>query len=113
MNQMKDKQLHPKCQEFCNILSSLLKKKGSRNNFDSYRGIYRFTIFRGILDKPVYNDEYSNIDKNLTDANVGARKRRNLLYDIFVLNIHILNSNYSFGKNCLLCFIVYYIMDFT
>ena len=85
MNKIKDEQIYPKCLELCNI-SSIWKKKGSRNSFDSYRGIFRVTIFRSILEKLIYNDEYINIDKNLTDANVGARKKRNIRDNIFVLN---------------------------
>ena len=50
------------------------KKKGKQNEYDCYRGIFRVNIFRGILDRLIYNDEYSNIDSNLSDSNVGARK---------------------------------------
>ena len=34
-----------------------------RNSFESYRGIFFVNIFRSILDKLIYNDEYENIDK--------------------------------------------------
>ena len=61
-------------------------KKGNRNNFHFYRGIFRVTIFRSILDRLIYNDEISNIDSNLTDSNVGCRKQRNIRDNIFVLN---------------------------
>ena len=69
----------------CDI-SSIYKRKGSRNSFNSYRGIFRVTIFRSILDRLIYNDEYGNIDSNLTDSNVGARRDRNIRDNIFVLN---------------------------
>ena len=46
---------------------------------------------RAILDKLIYNDEYQNIDDNLTDSNVGARKQRNIRDNFFVINA-ILNS---------------------
>ena len=90
MNKIKDEQRYPKCLELCNI-SSIWKQKGSRNSFNSYRGIFRVTIFRSILDRLIYNDEYNNIDRNLTDSNVGARKSRNIRDNIFVLNA-ILNA---------------------
>ena len=90
MNKIKAEQLYPECLEPCDI-SSIWKRKGSINDFDSYRGIFRVTIFRSILDRLIYNDEYSNIDSNLTDSNVGARKNRNIRDNIFVLNA-ILNS---------------------
>ena len=38
------------------------------------------------MERLLYNDEYSNIDSNLTDANVGARQKRNIRDNIFVLN---------------------------
>ena len=90
MNKIKDEQKYPQCLELCNI-SSIWKRKGPRNSFESYRGIFRVTIFRSILDRLIYNDEYHNIDSNLTDSNVGARKKRNIRDNIFVLNA-ILNS---------------------
>ena len=90
MNKIKDDQIYPECLQLCNI-SSIWKRKGPRNNFDSYRGIFRVTIFRNILDRLIYNDEYSKLDENLTDCNVGARKERNIRDNIFVINA-IMNS---------------------
>ena len=99
MNKIKDEQCYPKCLELCNI-SSIWKKKKSRNDFESYRGIFRVTIFRSILDRLIYNDEIQNIDKNLTDCNVGARKHRNIRDNIFVMNA-ILNSYQKEHKEAL------------
>ena len=90
MNRIKLEQIFPECLELCNI-SSIWKRKGPRNEFDSYRGIFRVTIFRTILDRLIYNDEYKNIDMNLTDCNVGARQERNIRDNIFVINA-IMNS---------------------
>ena len=85
MNRIKDEQIYPKCLELCNI-SSIWKLKGPKNSFSSYRGIFRVSIFRAILDRLIYNDEYENIDSSLTDSKVGARKMRNIRDNIFVLN---------------------------
>ena len=90
MNRIKLEQIFPDILELCNI-SSLWKRKGPRNNFESYRGIFGVTIFRSILDRLIYNDEYETIDMNLTDCNVGARKERNIRDNIFVMNA-IMNS---------------------
>ena len=90
MNKIKEKQIYPRCLEQCNI-SSIWKRKGSRNDFEFYRGIFRVTVFRSILDRLIYNDEISNLDSNLTDSNVGARKQRNIRDNIFTMNA-ILNS---------------------
>ena len=70
--------------EFCNI-SSIYKSKGKRSEINLYRGIFRITDFRHILDKLIYEDEYHAIDKGLTDFNIGARKGRNIRDNLFVL----------------------------
>ena len=85
MNQIKTTQTIPEVLKQCNI-SSLYKNKGSRKDVSNYRGIFRVTILRSILDKLIYNDEYPGIDKQLTDSNVGARKGRNIRDNIFVIN---------------------------
>ena len=85
MNKIKETQVFPEALEMCNI-SSIWKLKQSRNNFENYRGIFRVNIFRSILDKLIYNDEYSTVEASLTDSNVGARKGRNIRDNIFVIN---------------------------
>ena len=82
MNLIKMKLQYPKPLEPCNI-TSIFKGKGSSKDLDSYRGIFRVTVFRSILDRLLYNDCYGLIDSNLTDANVGARKGRNVRDNIF------------------------------
>ena len=85
MNQIKTTQSIPDILKYCNI-TSLYKNKGSKKDFSNYRGIFRVTILRSILDKLIYNDEYPGIDDNLTDSNVGARRGRNIRDNIFVIN---------------------------
>ena len=68
MNMIKYDQIFPTILEDCNI-SSIFKNKGSRNDFNSYRGIFRVPIFRSILDRLIHNDEYDVIDANLSDNN--------------------------------------------
>ena len=58
---------------------------------DNERGVFRIVIVRYILDKLIYNDVYSIVDDNLTDSNVGSRKKRNIRDNLFVLN-GIINS---------------------
>ena len=84
-NEIKKQQVFPQALGLCNI-TSLYKNKGSRRDYNNYRGIFRVTTLRNILDKLIYNDESQNIDDNLTDSNVGARKNRNIRDNIFVLN---------------------------
>ena len=90
MNKIKQNQEYQKCLELCNI-PSIFKRKGSINDFSQFRGIFRVLVFRSILERLIYNDEYYTIDENLTDANVGARKQRNIRDNLFVVNA-IMNS---------------------
>ena len=60
------------------------------------RGIFIVTVFRSILMRLIYNDKYDIIDSNMSDSNVGARKKKNIRNHIFVINsiIHdVLSSN--------------------
>jgi len=90
MNQIKQQQKIPSSLKYCNI-TSIYKNKGSKKDFENYRGIFRVVTLRNILDKLIYNDEYPTIDANLTDSNVGARQKRNIRDNIFVINA-ILNE---------------------
>ena len=84
-NNIKNQQVFPESLSQCNI-TSLYKNKGSKKDFGNYRGIFRVTVIRSILDKLIYNDEYDNIDEHLTDSNVGVRRNRNIRDNIFVMN---------------------------
>ena len=83
-------------------ISSIWKRKGSRNSFKFYRGVFRVCVFRNVLDRLIYNDEYHNIDSSLTDCNVGSRKLRNIRDHIFVMNA-ILNSVINGNEEALDC----------
>ena len=87
MNRIKDTGEFPEALRTCNITS--IFKKGARNSFDNYRGIFRVTIIRSIIDRLVYNDIYPVVDSNLTDSNVGSRKGRNVRDNLFVLHATI------------------------
>ena len=71
MNKIKENpQDYPSSMDLCNV-TSINKNKGNRSSFDSHRGVFRTTILRNILDRLVYNDEYSCVDENMTDCNIG------------------------------------------
>ena len=38
------------------------------------------------MDRLIYIDEYGGVDENLTDCNVGCRKKRNIRDNLFVMN---------------------------
>ena len=73
MNHMKSNHELPEVLQVCNI-TSLYKHKGSHKVFYNYRGVFRVTVLRSVLDCLIYNDSYSTIDEHLTDGNVGAQK---------------------------------------
>ena len=53
MNQIKQQQQVPGPLKYCNI-TSIYKNKGSRKDFENYRGIFRVVTLRNILDKLIY-----------------------------------------------------------
>ena len=84
MNMIKKRLEFPDLLQQCNI-TSIYKQKGSHKDFNNYRGVFRVTVLRSILDRLTYNDSYYTIDENLTDGNVGARKHRNIRDNIFIV----------------------------
>ena len=99
INNIKKQQNFPKCLEPCKI-TSLFKNKGQKQDLNNHRGVFRVTVFRNILDKLIFVDEYENLDKKLTDSNVGGRKRRNIRDNIFVMNAILNSIRKGDGKAC-------------
>ena len=71
--------------QFANIVS-IYKGRGEKMDLDNDRGIFIINLFRSIIMKMVYKDKYPQVDKNMSDSNVGARKDKNIRNHIFVLN---------------------------
>ena len=72
-------------------ITTIFKNKGSRFDMDNDRGIFILTVLKKILDKLVYNDNYNDIDINMSDSNIGARKDRNIKNHLFMI-YGIINS---------------------
>ena len=100
MNRIKSEQTIPNQFQKCNISSIFKKGKIGRNNFDNYRGVFRTTIFRSILDRLIFNDYYGKIDDFITDCNVGGRKERNIRDNLFVLNAITNHVKKGGGEAC-------------
>ena len=49
MNRIKDGHIYPDPMTICNV-TNLNKNNGSKKYFDSFRGIFRTSVFRNILD---------------------------------------------------------------
>ena len=84
-NKIKETYEIPEILKYANI-TSIYKGKGAKNDIQNERGIFSINIFRSILLKIIYNDEYENVDKNMFDSNVGGRKRKNIRNHLFILN---------------------------
>ena len=81
-------------------ISTIYKNKASRMEMKNDRGIFILSVFRKILDKLLYLDKYPDIDKNMSDSNIGARKERNIKNHLFVVYgiiISVLND----GTSCI------------
>ena len=72
-------------------ISTIYKNKGSRLDMNNDRGIFLITIFKKVLEKLIYNDKFDNIDQNMSNSNIGARKGRNVKDHLFIV-YGIINS---------------------
>ena len=90
-NQVKSQLIIP---EFLTLtdITSIWKLKGEKSNLENDRGIFGVSKIRAIIEKLVYEDIYKEIDENMSDSNVGARKKRNIRDNLFVLNATIYDA---------------------
>ena len=84
MNNLKKKKLIPKVMNVANITT--VPKSGSRLLLKNERGIFRVSVIRSILMRLIYNMKYSIVDKNMSDCQMGARKRKGCKNNIFIIN---------------------------
>ena len=84
MNKMKAEIKIPDCLKTANI--TILHKKNSKLDLNNWRGIFVTSVVRGILMKLVYERTYETINRNMSDAQIGARKRKSVRNHLFVLN---------------------------
>ena len=96
LNLVKIKQTYPQILQSSNI-TSFYKNKGDRSDLDNDRGVFNVVKVRSILDKLIYNDNYSTIDKSMSCSNIGARKNRNIRDHLFVINA-VMNDSFKNKK---------------
>ena len=89
-NSIKSEQRLPNFLQFSNI-TTIWKKKGSRQDLNNDRGIFVVSVMRMILDSLIYQDKYPDLDQNMSHSNIGARKGRNVRDHLFIVN-GIVNS---------------------
>ena len=74
-------------------------KKGSRFNLNNDRGIFILTVLKKILDKLIYGDNYKDLDANMSDSNIGARRKRSIKDHLLIIH-GIINSVVRGGEDC-------------
>ena len=83
-NKIKEEKLIPVFMNVANITT--IPKKGSKLSLENERGIFRLSVLRSILMRLIYNDKYDIIDNNMSDSQMGARKKKGCLHNIFIVN---------------------------
>ena len=84
VNKMKVQMTIPEDLRTANI--TIIHKKGNKVDLNNWRGIFVTSVVRGILMKLIYERTYNIIEKNMTDAQIGARKNKGVRNHLFVLN---------------------------
>ena len=87
--------------EFMNLqnITSIYKSKGSRLDMNNERGIFILTVLKKILDKLIYFDNFDDVDKHMSDSNIGARRGRNIKNHLFMI-YGIINSVIRGKEEC-------------
>ena len=67
-------------------ITTIHKSKWSRLDMNSDRGIFILTVMKKILDKLIYNDIFTDIDKNMSDSNIGSHKKRNIKDHLLIMH---------------------------
>ena len=83
-NKLKQMKLIPMFMNICNVTT--VPKKGSKTELRNERGIFRVPIVRYILMRLLYNMKYWEIDENMSDCQMGARKGKSCKNNIFIVN---------------------------
>ena len=83
-NRIKVEQAIPVFMDFANITT--VPKRGSSLLLENERGIFRVSVLRYILMRLIYNDKYPVIDANMSDCQMGGRKKKGCRNNIFIVN---------------------------
>ena len=67
---------------------------------DNDRGIFILTALKKILDNLIFIDKFDEIDSNMSDSNIGARKGRNVKNHLFII-YGIINSVIKGNEACI------------
>ena len=83
-NRMKSEMKIPESLRKASI--TILHKKNDKLDLNNWRGIFVTSVLRAILMKLIYGRTYKIVDSNMSDAQIGARKKTSVRNHLFVLN---------------------------
>ena len=95
LNCIKTEQKIPTFMQEANI-TTIYKKKGSKQDLNNDRGIFVVCVLRMILDSLIYQEKYPLIDSQMSNSNIGARKHRNIrdhLFIVYAVINSVINGN--------------------
>ena len=69
-----------------------IHKKGSMLELRNSRGVSRVSVVRSIFMRILYNLKYDNIDRNMSDGQMGGRKNKGCRNNLFIINGIIYNT---------------------
>ena len=98
-NGMKSNMVVPDFIQHQNI-TSIYKKKGSRLEMKNERGIFILTTLKKILDKLIYQEKQDDIDRHMSDSNIGARKNKQVKDHLFIIH-GVVNSVVNGKEDCI------------
>ena len=81
-------------------ITTIYKNKGSRMDMNNDRGIFILTVMKKMLDKLIYEDNYKEIDKNMSDCNIGARRKKNIKDHLLIIH-GIINAVVKGDEECI------------
>ena len=92
-NRLKKEKMLAKFMNLANITT--VPKRGSRIILENERGIFRVHVLRFIMMRMIYNGKYPDIDRKMSDCQMGGRKQKGCRNNIFIINgiIHDIMSS--------------------
>ena len=83
-NKLKSEQIIPLFMLLVNVTT--IPKPGTQMLLSNERGIIQGSVLRNVLMRLIYNQQYPNIDRNMSDSNIGGRKGKSCRYHTFIIN---------------------------
>ena len=84
-NKIKEEITFPEFMEIVNIVC-IYKGKGDKMDLNNDRGIFIVNVMKSIFMKMVWSEIYDTLDQNMSDSNVGGRRKKGIRNHLFIIN---------------------------